>query len=163
MPGAERIRILNGDQIVLLKWVNATDLNSWADRLDSRSRLPEVVRRLIHATVARPRRVDLPSEESVQLGGWDGIVEIPEDYVYVPAGYSGWEFGASKELMSSQTAVEFDSGLKVFRAEAAILRTGGQREGSAHAHGVAEFERRVSDILFGNEVLGDRPAAEVAS
>jgi hypothetical protein len=81
-----------------MKWINATDLNAWADRLDSRSRLPEVIRGLIHATAEQPRRVDFRSEESVQLGGWDGLVEVGETHPYLPLGYSGWELGAGKDI-----------------------------------------------------------------
>ena len=81
-----------------MKWVNATDLIAWADRLDCRSRMPDVVRRLIHATVEQPQKVDFPSEESVQLGGWDGLVEVGEPHLYVPLGYSGWELGAGKDI-----------------------------------------------------------------
>ena len=83
-----------------MRWVNSTDLDAWADRLDSRSRMPEVIRRLIHATVELPRKVDFPCEESIQLGGWDGIAEVEESHVYVPVGYSGWELGSSQDVKS---------------------------------------------------------------
>jgi hypothetical protein len=54
-----------------MKWIDATHLDQWADRRDSQALLPEVVRRLVFATVGGLRRVLFPSGESVQLPGWD--------------------------------------------------------------------------------------------
>ncbi|MBC1235725.1 hypothetical protein [Nostoc sp. 2RC] len=86
--------------MVPLKWVDATDLVRWADRLDARARLPQVLRLLIHATVQhpRPRRVDFPSGESIQMPGWDGIVDAPKGNSFVPDGYSVWELGVNKDF-----------------------------------------------------------------
>src|SRR6266436_1446389 len=81
-----------------MKWVNARSLVDWAERLDCRSRMPDLVRRLVHATTQQPRRVDFPSEEGIQLGGWDGLVEVTEPHLYVPLGYSGWELGTGKDV-----------------------------------------------------------------
>ncbi|MBD2303230.1 hypothetical protein, partial [Nostoc sp. FACHB-190] len=80
------------------KWVDATDLIRWADRLDARARLPQLLRLLIHATVQHPRRVGFPSGESIQMGGWDGIVDAPEGNSFVPDGYSVWELGVNKDV-----------------------------------------------------------------
>ncbi|MBW4447252.1 MAG: hypothetical protein KME38_10385 [Spirirestis rafaelensis WJT71-NPBG6] len=84
--------------MVPLKWVDATDLIRWADRLDARARLPQLLRLLIHATVQQPKRVGFPSGESIQMGGWDGIVDAPEGNSFVPNGYSVWELGVNKDV-----------------------------------------------------------------
>lgn len=84
--------------MVPLKWVDATDLVRWADRLDARARLPQLLRLLIHATVQQPRRVGFPSGESIQMGGWDGIVEAPEGNNFVANGYSVWELGVNQDV-----------------------------------------------------------------
>jgi len=76
-------------------WIDATDLNQWANRRDAQARLPQLLRRLIHATVQQPRRVGFPSGESVQMGGWDGIVDAPEGNTFVPDGFSVWELGVN--------------------------------------------------------------------
>jgi hypothetical protein len=72
-----------------MKWITALDLDGWADRIDSRSRLPELIRRLAHATVDLPREIDCPSEESTQLGGWDGEMEINEAHRLCPFSTGG--------------------------------------------------------------------------
>lgn len=84
--------------MVPLKWVDATELIRWADRLEARARLPQLLRLLIHATVQHPRRVGFPSGESIQMGGWDGIVDAPEGNSFVPNGYSVWELGVNKDV-----------------------------------------------------------------
>lgn len=84
--------------MVPLKWVDATDLITWADRLDARARLPQLLRLLIHATVEQPQRVGFPSGESIQVGGWDGIVDAPLGNSFVPNGYSVWELGVNKDI-----------------------------------------------------------------
>lgn len=79
------------------KWIDATDLNQWANRRDSQARLPQLLRRLIHATVPKLRRVGFPSGDSVQMGGWDGIIDAPEGNDFVPDGYSVWELGVNRD------------------------------------------------------------------
>lgn len=78
-------------------WVNGTDLNQWAERLESQSVMPEVMRRLVHATLSNPNRVDFAAGEAVLLGGWDGIVQTETGSVHVPAGQSNWEIGTNKD------------------------------------------------------------------
>lgn len=81
-----------------LSWIDATDLNGWANRRDAQARLPQLLRRLIHATVQQIRRVGFPSGESVQMGGWDGIVDAPQGNAFVPDGYSVWELGVNRDI-----------------------------------------------------------------
>jgi len=90
--------VVSDTSTTIMKWINALDVDRWADRLDSRSRLPELIRRLAHATVDHPRKVDCPSEESTQLSGWDGILEIDETHPFIPIGYSGWEFTTKQDV-----------------------------------------------------------------
>jgi hypothetical protein len=81
-----------------MKWIDGADLVHWADRRDSQSRFPEVVRQLILATVDNLRRVTFRSGEGVQLPGWDGYVEAPQGTVYVPQGISCWELGTDRDV-----------------------------------------------------------------
>jgi hypothetical protein len=85
-------------------WVDATDLNSWANRLDSQSRLPQLLRRLIHATVHHIQRIGFPAGESVQLGGYDGVLQVLEGNAFVPDGFSVWEFGTNRAIKGKADA-----------------------------------------------------------
>lgn len=76
-----------------MKWIDATDLEQWADRRDSQALLPEVIRQLVYATVPEAHRIEFRTGEGVQLPGWDGYVETPTETVHVPAGISCWELG----------------------------------------------------------------------
>ncbi|MBK7243814.1 MAG: hypothetical protein IPH98_08140 [Saprospiraceae bacterium] len=80
-----------------MKWIDSTDLRNWANRRDCQETLPHLVRKLIRATSNTIQSIKFPSGESVLLGGWDGILEVTEETVYLTAGTSLWEFGASKE------------------------------------------------------------------
>lgn len=77
-------------------WVKARHLESWADTLDARAALPELLRRLIRATGKEIRQIEFPAEEQTQRPGWDGIVEAAVGDVYVPRGTSVWEMGVGK-------------------------------------------------------------------
>ncbi len=94
-----------------LTLVNASDLASWANRLDAQSRLPQVLRRLVHATVPRVLRVGFPAGEGVQLGGWDGIVKTDKGNAFVPDGISAWEMGANRDVKGKADA-DYEKRLK---------------------------------------------------
>ncbi len=74
----------------------ALDLERWADILDARTTLPQLVRRLIRATGKAIGPIELPAHEQVQRPGWDGIVESGEANEFVPTGTSAWELGVEK-------------------------------------------------------------------
>lgn len=59
-----------------------------------------MVRRLVHATVARDQLnvVSFAAGEGVQTGGWDGIVEASTHNAFVPQGVSGWELGTGGDV-----------------------------------------------------------------
>jgi transcriptional regulator with XRE-family HTH domain len=78
-------------------WAKAVDLEAWADYLDARSRLPQLVRRLINATLDSPVRMGFPAGEGVQRPSWDGILETTKGNAFVPEGTSVWEMGVDKD------------------------------------------------------------------
>lgn len=78
-------------------WVDATTLQAWANHLNAQGDLPKVVRRLIRATIPSLQKVQFPAGESVQVGGWDGVLEASESNEYVPPGRSVWEFGTNRD------------------------------------------------------------------
>lgn len=78
--------------------INTTDLNLWASRREAQSKLPQLLRRLIHATTPNIHKMSFPADESVQLGGWDGIVEVEVGNEFVPDGLSVWELGVNRDV-----------------------------------------------------------------
>ena len=74
---------------------NATDIKIWANRRDAQDQIPRLLRRLIHATCTQVDRIGFPSDESVQSGGYDGVVVIGIENAFLPDACSVWEFGAT--------------------------------------------------------------------
>lgn len=98
---------------VFAAFVDATDLKQWAERRTAQETLPEVVRRLVHATVPSATRITFRAGEGVQLGGWDGLVSAAKATPFVPAGESGWELGVEKPVLgkaNSDLAARHDGG-----------------------------------------------------
>jgi transcriptional regulator with XRE-family HTH domain len=91
----------------LMRWVNATDLSQWGERRDGQSGMPELLRRLIFATVGPAADVLFPSDESVQYAGWDGTCEVDVGWSYVPQGGSAWEIGAQRTSIRSKAEADF--------------------------------------------------------
>ena len=75
---------------------DASELSSWADKPDARHRLPQLLQQLILAT-ASPERIRFPSGSSVDLQGWDGVLEVETKNAWVPAGSSRWELSVQKD------------------------------------------------------------------
>lgn len=78
--------------------IDATDLNLWACRRDSQDKLPLLIRRLVHATITKVDRIGFPAGDSVQMGGWDGILTVSEGNEFAPDGLSVWEMGATSGI-----------------------------------------------------------------
>jgi hypothetical protein len=71
--------------------VDATDIDRWADTRDAESRLPQVIRRLVLATVTEVEQIDFRAGEGVVLPGWDGLLSTRGGDPFVPEGVSRWE------------------------------------------------------------------------
>lgn len=77
-------------------WSKAKSLVVWADELEARHKLPALVRRLIHATIDKPKLVQFPANEGTQRPGWDGILQVATSNPWIPEGKSVWELGTDK-------------------------------------------------------------------
>lgn len=77
---------------------DGTDLASWANRRDSQGLMPQLISRLVHASVGRVRWISFRSGEGVHLPGWDGIVTVDEGNAFVPDGTSGWETSVNRDI-----------------------------------------------------------------
>jgi hypothetical protein len=75
--------------------IDATDLSLWAKRHDAQARLPQLIRRLVLASVARAERLHFRAHEGISLEGWDGVVQVETGNAFVPDGVSGWEMGTN--------------------------------------------------------------------
>ena len=64
----------------------------WADSPDAHHQLPDLVRRLVLATVPMPSLLNMPSGSSVSRPGWDGLLVVEKGNAWVPYGASAWEF-----------------------------------------------------------------------
>jgi hypothetical protein len=83
-----------------MKWLTAQHLESWADRVDARVRLSEIVAQLVRASADESTTFDFPTGDSAQRPGYDGrLVAIPAQSYreFLPEGNSVWEFGADKD------------------------------------------------------------------
>ena len=73
-----------------------SDICHWANNPDAFHRFPELIRRLVMATVPMPSLLQMPSGSSVWRAGWDGLLVVDDGNVWVPPGASAWEFGSGK-------------------------------------------------------------------
>ena len=83
---------------------DSSEIVNWADKPGAQHQLPELIRRLILATVPMPSLLDMPSGSSVWLPGWDGLLVTAEGNAWVPDGASAWEFSLEKNPRSKATA-----------------------------------------------------------
>lgn len=78
---------------------DASEIDHWSDTAEAAHKLPELVRRLVLATLTEPpSQIDMPSGSSVRMSGWDGLLEAPQGNAWVPSGVSGWEFSCEKQV-----------------------------------------------------------------
>ena len=68
----------------------------------------------------------------------------------------------AKAVAVTQSTIHFGAGREVLTAEGACVRSCRQRKRPAHSEGITELPRLVSQIFFGDDVLRDIPAFEVA-
>jgi len=83
-----------------MKWIEARHLVSWADRIEARVRLSEIVSKLVRASAAGISAYRFPTKDSAQIPGYDGrLTAIPEDAyrAFLPEGDSVWEWGAGTD------------------------------------------------------------------
>ena len=83
---------------------DSSEIANWADNPDAQYQLPELIRRLILATVPMPSLLHMPSGSSVWLPGWDGLLVTAEGNAWVPDGASAWEFSREKAPGKKATA-----------------------------------------------------------
>lgn len=85
-----------------VKWISAHQIDQWADAIEARALLPELVRRLIHATVERSQleHIEFAGSEEGQRPGYDGTtkVRVGGGNAKVPEAIAYWEMGANQNI-----------------------------------------------------------------
>jgi transcriptional regulator with XRE-family HTH domain len=85
-------------------WVRAHNLEQWAETRVAQGLLPQLVRRLVHATANGLESIDFPSAEAVSLPGFDGLVHAAQASPFVPHGLSVWEVSTESTSLRKATA-----------------------------------------------------------
>ncbi len=75
------------------KWIAAQDLDRWAATPQAKAALPDLLRRLVFATVPREhlQKVDFRSGTEIQRPGYDGTTVTSQGTAFVPSGICFWE------------------------------------------------------------------------
>lgn len=83
-------------------WISALDLQQWAPTTAAKLLMPQLLRRLVHATVDRTalERVEFPKGEQVYRPGYDGVTKTSVGNFKVPAGITNWEIGSGANTKS---------------------------------------------------------------
>ncbi len=81
-----------------MKFITSTHLKTWAATKDCQQLLPELVKKLIEASVADADHLSFPSGDAVSLPGWDGVVSCGTGADFVPEGISLWECGTTEDV-----------------------------------------------------------------
>ena len=82
------------------KWVDAKNLDQWAESISARTQVAALVGDLIRATAVNVKSFRFPSGDAGETPGFDGFLESVEAPPYVPAGLSIWEFGTRENAES---------------------------------------------------------------
>jgi hypothetical protein len=92
------------------KWISALDLDRWATAPQAKSLLPELLRRLVYATIPREhiRKIDFPSGAEVQRPGYDGTTVVTQGTPFVPNGVCFWELGCVVNNAKGKAQDDYD-------------------------------------------------------
>ena len=81
----------------MIKLIKVLDLQHWADSKESEGLMPELMRRLIHASITDISRISFPNEDCIDLPGFDGVLEYSSSSAYIPSGKVAFEIGTNQE------------------------------------------------------------------
>jgi len=96
-----------------MRWIDATDIAQWAERRSGgQSDLPQLISDLILSAYGPAARLRMPSGDSVQFAGWDGVSTVSHALGAVPAGTSAWEFGSQRTGIRAKAQEDYDKRTK---------------------------------------------------
>ena len=85
--------VVTGTYAPALVSIRARQIEEWSDRIETRSRLAVLLRKLVGSSLASTTQMDFPGYDNAERRGWDGYVESGTPTPWIPVGCSGWEFG----------------------------------------------------------------------
>ena len=84
--------------------VRAADLDWYSPTRESQEVIPELIYWLVKQSVPPPTVCRIPYGDAVNQPGWDGLVEIAQDFLeYIPSGASYWEIGTGANPQNKAT------------------------------------------------------------
>ena len=80
-------------------FIDRKDIERWGSLATSKSEMAELVMQLVINSLPNAgNKYDMPIGSSTFIGGWDGVVDSEAGTSFIPAGKSGWEFGARQDI-----------------------------------------------------------------
>lgn len=76
--------------------IKGHEIEEWSSRINSRSRLPVLLRILVNSTCDGLTKVDFPGNDHAERHGNDGTIIATQATPWIPLGNSIWEFGVNK-------------------------------------------------------------------
>ena len=95
--------IVLGGTLKTMIQLDSSDFTHWADGPNAHHQLPQLLRRLVMATLPMPSLIDIPGGSSVVLSGWDGLLEVEAGNAWAPGGVSAWELSCEKNPQRKAT------------------------------------------------------------
>ena len=92
----DKENVVTGTYAPSILAIRAEQIDQWANRIETRSRLSVLVRKLVDSTGSGIVRADFPGYDNAERHGWDGYVESSQQTQWIPGGVSGWELGTSE-------------------------------------------------------------------
>lgn len=92
------------------KWITAQDIDRWAATPQAKSLLPELLRRLVFATVRREhlKNINFPAGAEFQRPGYDGTTVVTQGTTFVPDGICFWELGCDVNNPKGKAQGDYD-------------------------------------------------------
>jgi len=82
-----------------MKWITASQLETWAGSEPARASLPALIKDLIWASAQEVRSIRFPSGDKSQIHGFDGHL-LAKGVTDVEDGESFWELGTSQDYVA---------------------------------------------------------------
>jgi hypothetical protein len=80
-----------------MRWINANQLENWAQTVTARDQFPGLVADLIRASSQDTRTIRFPSGDKGQVRGFDGHLVSETAAFNIPVGRSFWELGTNAD------------------------------------------------------------------
>lgn len=96
------------------KWITAQDLHRWAQSPQGKLLLPELLRRLVFATVSSQdlKHLDFPSEGEIHRPYYDGVTNSSVSTPFVPQGTAYWELGCEVGKCKGKAQRDYDNRIR---------------------------------------------------